>query len=201
MEDGGELFRECEKPAVGGRLLIAQSVDEATGGKARGDDASGEPGLVHLGEETSNLIPAGALTGLAGIAHEDDVQVETVASGIDHAVGSAAEQVAEDGEKLEEQGGRVGLGVGSDGADGESCETVESGIAQLGDCEWSGRGCARWFRRRCRVRFTRRWEVGIGFRRLCVLFGLKLRQKSEEFGSASLYIGESGYEWSTDASA
>jgi hypothetical protein len=124
-----------------------------------------------------------------------------VASGIDHAVGSAADQVAEDGQKLEEDGGRVGLGVGSDGADGESCETVESGIAQLEGCEWSGRGCARWFRRRCRVRFPRRWEVGIGFRRLCVLFGLKLRQKSEQFGSASLYIGESGHEWPTGAGA
>jgi hypothetical protein len=126
MKDGGELFRECEKAAVGGRLLITQSMDQATGSKTSAGDARGEPGQVHLSKETGNLIPTGALTGLAGIAHEHDVEVQAVASGIDHAVGSAAEQVAEDDQKLEEQGGRVGLGVGSDGADGESGEAVES---------------------------------------------------------------------------
>jgi hypothetical protein len=31
IEDGGELLREREETAVGGRLLIAQSVDEARG--------------------------------------------------------------------------------------------------------------------------------------------------------------------------
>jgi hypothetical protein len=59
-----------------------------------------------------------------------------VAGGIGHAVGSTAGQVAECGQKLEENGGRVALGVGSDGTDGESCETVESGFAQL----WIRRG-------------------------------------------------------------
>jgi hypothetical protein len=111
-----------------------------------------------------------------------------VASGIDHAVGSAADQVAEDGEKLEEHGGRVGLGVGSDGANGESREAMESGFVQVGIRSRSGRGCARWFWRRVR----RWWEIWIGFRRLIVLFGVKLRQEGEQFGSASLYVGESG---------
>jgi hypothetical protein len=69
MEDGGKLFREYEKTAVGGRLLIAQSIDEATDSRASVGDAGGEPGLVHLSEEAGDLIPAGALTGLAGIAH------------------------------------------------------------------------------------------------------------------------------------
>ena len=54
-----------------------------------------------------------------------------MAGGIGHAVGSTAGQVAECGQKLEENGGRVALGVGSDGTDGESGETVESGFAQL----------------------------------------------------------------------
>jgi hypothetical protein len=31
VEDRGELFREGQEPAVGGRLLIAQSIDNATG--------------------------------------------------------------------------------------------------------------------------------------------------------------------------
>jgi hypothetical protein len=51
--------------------------------------------------------------------------------------GSAADQVAEDGQKLEENGGRVGLGVRSDGADGESRETVKGGFAQLWSHRWA----------------------------------------------------------------
>ena len=71
-----------------------------------------------------------------GAETQDDEEIQAVAGGIDHAVGSRADQVAECGQKLEENGGRVGLGMGSDGADGESCETVESGFAQL----WIRRG-------------------------------------------------------------
>ena len=63
-----------------------------------------------------------------------------MAGGIDHAVGAAADQVAEDGEKLEENGGGVGLGVRGDGADGESRETVEGGFAQLRSHRWPGAG-------------------------------------------------------------
>src|SRR5580704_12230596 len=100
-------------------------MDEATGCGARGGDAGGEPGMVDFGEEAGDLTPTGAFTGLAGISNEHDVEVQTVAGSIDHAVGSAAGQVAEDGEKLEENGGGVGLGVRSNGADGETCETVE----------------------------------------------------------------------------
>jgi len=143
MQDRGELFRECQKPAIGRRLLIAQSINESTGCEASAGDASGKPGLVHLSEEPVDLTPTGALAGLAGIAYEHDVEVQTVAGGIDHAVGSTADHVAEDGEKLEEQGGRVGLSVGSNGADGESCEAMESGCGKPGrfgiaDPRWSG---------------------------------------------------------------
>jgi hypothetical protein len=101
MEDGGKLLRECEKAAIGGRLLIAQGVEEASGSEASAGDAGREPGLIYLGEETGDLIPAGAFTGLAGIAYEHDVEVQTMAGGIDHAVGSATDQVAEDGQELE----------------------------------------------------------------------------------------------------
>jgi hypothetical protein len=131
MKDGGELFREREEPAVGRRLLIAQSIDEATGRKTSGADAGGEPRAVDFCEEAGDLIPTGALACLAGIAYEHDEEIQAVAGGIDHAVGSTSDQVAECGEQLEENGGRVGLGLGSDGTDGESCETVKSGFAQL----------------------------------------------------------------------
>ena len=44
-----------------------------------------------------------------------------MAGGIDHAVGSAADEVAKGGQKLEEVGGRMGFGVRSHGTDGEPC--------------------------------------------------------------------------------
>jgi hypothetical protein len=181
VEDGGEFFRKDEQAAVGGRLLIAQSRGEAIGGKASAGDAGGEPGLVYLSEETCDLIPAGALAGFAGIAYEHDVEVQAVAGGIDHAVGAAADQVAEDGQKLEENGGGMGLSVRSNGTDGESGETMEGGFAQVGVRDGSGRGCARcfWWRRRVR-------PVG-------GLFGLTFVQKREEFGLAPLYIGKCRY--------
>jgi hypothetical protein len=145
MEDGGKLFRESEKAPVRGRLLIAQSLNEATGCEARAGDTRGEPGLIYLGKEAGNLIPAGAFAGLAGVAYEYDVEIETVASGIDHAVGSGTEQVAEDGEKLEEQGGRVGLGVWSDDANDASGEAVKRGLVEGGVRSWAQLGCAGCF--------------------------------------------------------
>jgi hypothetical protein len=105
-------------------------MDEAAGGKASTGDTGGEPWLIDLGEKTGNVIPTGALTGLAGIANEHDVKVETVARGIDPAMGTTADEVAEDGEKLEEQGGGMGFGMGGDGSDGQSGEAVESGLVE-----------------------------------------------------------------------
>ena len=87
MEDGGELFREREEPAVGRRLLIAQSIDEATGCKTSGGDAGGEPRVVDFREEAGDLTPTDALAGLAGVAYEHDEEIQAVAGGIGHAVG------------------------------------------------------------------------------------------------------------------
>ena len=183
MEDGGELLGEREETAVGGRLLIAQSIDEAAGGQASGGDAGGEPRAVDFGEEAGDLVPAGALAGLAGIAYEHDEEVEAVAGGIDHAVGSGADEVAEGGEELEEDGGGMGLGVGSDGADGESCETVKGGFGKHGICGcWR---CERWLRRPV----WPGWWFRVGFRRL----GLsRLWWEIEQFGSAVLHAREGG---------
>jgi hypothetical protein len=192
MEDGGKLFRECEKAAIGGRLLIAQSGDEAAGCEASAGDAGGEPGLVHLREETADLTPTGALTGLAGIAYEHDVQVQTVTGGIDHAVGSTADDVADDGQKLEEHGGRVGLGVGSDGADGESGDAMESGFGKPGRIEIA----------------DRRWSGG---RRNGLLLQLVVRLllspvgwfmvklDAEQLGAATLYIRKGWKRWPREA--
>jgi hypothetical protein len=131
VEDGSELFREREEPAVGRRLLIAKSMDKAAGGKTSAGDAGGEPRLIDFCKEAGDLTPTGALARFAGIAYEDEKEVQTVAGSIHHAVRSTADHVAEDGQQLEENGGRVGLGVGSDGADGASGETVECGRGKL----------------------------------------------------------------------
>jgi len=72
IEDGGELLREREETAIGGRLLIAQGVDEAAGGEASFGDAGGEPRAIHFREEAGHLAPTGAFTGLAGIPYQYD---------------------------------------------------------------------------------------------------------------------------------
>jgi hypothetical protein len=90
VKDRGELFGEREEAAVGWRLLIAQRLDQGAGGEARGGYAGGEPGLVDFCEETGDLTPTGAFAGFAGIAYEHDVEVQTVAGGVDHAMRSAA---------------------------------------------------------------------------------------------------------------
>jgi hypothetical protein len=129
IEDGGELLREREETAVGGRLLIAHRVDKATGGEAGAGDARGEPRVVDFREEAGDLPPTGSLAALAGIAYQHDEEVEAVAGGIDHAVGSAADEVAICGQELEKDGGRVGFGVRSDGTDGEPCQSIKGGFA------------------------------------------------------------------------
>jgi hypothetical protein len=109
--------------------------------------------------------------------------------GVDHAVGSAPDHVAEGGEELEEDGGRVSLGVRGDGADDEPGEAMERGFGQHG---------LRAFRARCRVGRLlcrdrtdlrlRRW-----LRRLAKRLGLRPAREPEQLGSASFNFGEGGY--------
>jgi hypothetical protein len=115
LEYGGELFGEDQEAAVGD--VVAYGVDEAVGVEAGVGDAVGEPGLVDLGDEAADVIPACSLAGFAGFADEDDEEIEAVTGGLHHAVGSGAEEVAEGGEELEEDGGGVGFGVGREGVD------------------------------------------------------------------------------------
>jgi hypothetical protein len=142
IEDGGELFREGQETAGGRRLLIAQSVDEATGGEASAGDAGGEPRAIHFCEEAGDLVPTGALAGLAGSTYQHDEEVKPVAGGVDQAMGSATDEVAKGGQQLEENGGRVGFGVRSDGIDHRSGKTVErrSGKPRVTGTPGLGRG-------------------------------------------------------------
>jgi hypothetical protein len=55
----------------------------------------------------SDRGPTGALARFAGIAYEHEKEVQTVTGSIHHAVRSPADHVAEDCEKLKEDGGRV----------------------------------------------------------------------------------------------
>ena len=131
-EDEGELFREREEPAIGRRLLIAKAMDKTTGCKTSGGDAGREPRLVDFRKEAGDLAPTGALARFAGIAYQDEKEVQTVAGGIDDAVRSGADHVAKGGQKLEQNGGGIRLGVGSDGADGEPGVAVKSGHGKPG---------------------------------------------------------------------
>jgi hypothetical protein len=139
VEDGGELLGEDEEAAVRGGLLVAEGVDESAGVEASGGDAGGEPGMIDFGEEAGDATPAGSFAGLTGITDEDDEEVEGVAGVVHHAVGSGADDVAEGSEELEQDGGRVGLGVRGEGADGVAGEAVESGFGQ----NWGGVGVGR----------------------------------------------------------
>ena len=130
MENGGEFFREREQAAVRGRLLIAQRIDKRGGRQASGGDALGDPGMVDFVEEAADLVPACSLAGLAGFADQHHEKVETMAGGIDHAVGRGTNGIAERGQQLEEDGGGMGLAVRGQTAYGQPRDTVECGIAE-----------------------------------------------------------------------
>ena len=53
----GKLLGEQEETAVGGRILVAQGVDEAVGGEAGGGYAVIDPRGVDFREETRDLAP------------------------------------------------------------------------------------------------------------------------------------------------
>ncbi len=125
VEDGGEFLGEGEEAALGGRILIAEGAEQAFGGEAGVVDAVGEPGLVDAGEEIGDEVPTGAFAGLAGIADEDDEEVEGVTGGLDHAVRARADEVAEGGEELEEKGRGMRFGVRGEEADDVSGWAVE----------------------------------------------------------------------------
>jgi len=193
MEDGGELLAEGKEAAIRRRLLIAQSIDEVGGVQASGGDAGGKPKRVDLGEEAGDLVPTGSLAGFAGFTDEHDEKIEAMTSGVDHAVGSGSDQVAEGGEGLEEDGGGVSLGVRGDGLDEESGEAMERGFGQhrlraLGARCRVGRLLSRdridlWLRQ-----WLRRW-----LRRLATGLGLRPIRETEQFGSALFDFGVGGY--------
>ncbi len=70
MERGGEFLREHEEAPIGGRLLIAQSIDKATRGQASGGDAGIDPRPIDCREEAADLVPTGPLAGLTGFADQ-----------------------------------------------------------------------------------------------------------------------------------
>jgi hypothetical protein len=106
-------------------------MNESAGGKASSGYTVGEPCIVDLREKAGDLIPTGALAGFAGIADENDEEVETVAGGIDHAMGSTTDQIAENGEELKKQSGWMSFGVWGNGSDGEPGEAMESSRVEI----------------------------------------------------------------------
>ena len=174
MENGGEFFREREQAAVRGRLLIAQSIDKGSGRQSSCGDAFGDPRVVDFIEEAADLVPACSLAGLAGFADQHHEKVETMAGSIDHAVGCGTNGIAERGQQLEEDGGRMGFAVRGQAAYGQPRDTVKCGIAE----DWI-RGRTGW--RRCGRR-----RAGLS---LCLW--LKLQLFAGKFEHATLYVGHS----------
>jgi hypothetical protein len=130
MENGCEFLREREQAAVRGRLLITQPIDKRSGRQASGGDAFGDPGVVDFCEEAADLVPARSLAGLAGFADQHHEKVETMAGGVDHAVGHGTNGIAERGQQLEEEGGRMGFAMRGQAAYGQPRDAVECGIAE-----------------------------------------------------------------------
>jgi hypothetical protein len=126
MEHGRELLREQEEPAIGGGLLIAHCMEDAARCRASGGDAARRPERVCFGEEAGDLAPTGPFAGLARFADEDNEEIETVARGTHTAVRGWADEVAEGGQELEEDGGRVGFGVWGEATNDATSDTVES---------------------------------------------------------------------------
>jgi hypothetical protein len=146
-------------------------------------DASIDPRLVNFREQATDLIPTGSFARLTGFANEHNEEIEAMAGGIDHAVGSGAHDIAKGGEQLKEDCGRMPLGVRGKGANGLTGEAVQSGFVQFGMRDGSGWGDAS-LGGRGTGRCTGRWETGVGFRQLGVLFGWKFGQESQKFVSA-----------------
>jgi hypothetical protein len=139
LEYTGKLLGEEEETAVGGRILVAQGLDEAVGGEAGGGYAAIDPRGVDFREETRDLAPAWTFAGLAGFADEHDKEIQAVACGLDHAVRGGPDYIAESGEELQQNGGRVGFGVGGNGADDTAGEAVICGGSKCGPGWGSGR--------------------------------------------------------------
>jgi hypothetical protein len=115
-------------------------MDEAARGQTGGGDAAGGPKVVHFREEAADLAPAGSLAGFTGFAYQDDEEVQTVTSGLHDTVRGRPYYIAEGGEKLQEDGGRIGFGVRRDGADHGPGDAVEGRRGEPGPSEIPLRG-------------------------------------------------------------
>jgi hypothetical protein len=124
MEQGGELLREQEEATIGDGLLITQSMDDAVGCGAGGGDAARGPEIVDFGEEAGELAPACSFASLARFADQYDEEIEAVTSGSHKAARRGADEVAEGGQELQEDGGGIGFGVRGEGPDGEAGKAV-----------------------------------------------------------------------------
>jgi hypothetical protein len=160
---------------------------------ASGGDAVRRPERVRFGEEAGDLAPTGSFAGLARFADEDNEEIETVARGTDTAVRGGADEVAEGGQKLEEDGGRVGFGVWGKATDDAASDTVES---RNGECGWWGRGGwgrkqDRWLGISIRVRVVgvRVAEFLMFFLSFFLSFSLLL-ERTGFFWRVSLVVGE-----------
>ena len=101
-------------------------MEDGAGCGASGGDAACGPERVCFGEEAGDLAPAGSFAGLTRFADEDNEEIETVACGTNTAVRGRTDEVAERGQELEQDGGRVGFGVRGEAINDATRDAVES---------------------------------------------------------------------------
>jgi hypothetical protein len=130
VNHGCEFFREQEEPAIGGRLLIAQCVQDGAGGGAGGGHTARRPERIGFGKEAGDLAPAGPFAGLARFAYENDEEVEAVTCSTDATVRGGSGEVAEGSQELEEDGGGISLGLWGKCTDEGTGNTVQSRVGQ-----------------------------------------------------------------------
>jgi hypothetical protein len=98
--------------------------------------------MIDFREETTDLVPTGTLASLAGFADEDHEEVEAMPGSVDHAVGRGTYGITEGGEKLEENGGGMRLGVRGERAHGQPGDAIEGGFPEFWIRDWPLRGYA-----------------------------------------------------------
>jgi hypothetical protein len=87
--------------------------------------------LIHFREQALDLVPAGALAGLTGLADQHHEEIEPMARGTDEAVGAGSRCIAEGGHELEEDGRGMSLGVRSKRTDDLAGKAVQRLFAQM----------------------------------------------------------------------
>ncbi len=139
-KNGGEFLREQKETAVigrfaggfAGRFAVAERFEDVGGSGANGGDPLPGPGRIGFCEELGNLPPACSFASFAGLADEDDEEIEGMTGGTYESMRVGSDEVAESSEELQEQCGGIRFGMRSQGADDIPGEAMQRWFPQGG---------------------------------------------------------------------